>query len=212
MLGGSSKELFGWSVSFSPTAPFVAVGAPLLEGSSGSGYVKVYAFQDNDWQAYGEQMMLGVSGDRFGFSVSLAGDNSYQRVAIGAPGMSMNGEGSGLVSVYESDGVGGWQRTGDDLLGDGMGDNLGYAVAMTSDGNRMSVGVPNMKIEGATVGQVKVVDISSDGLVSTGAISGSDGENFGASVSVSSDGRLIFGGSPKTNLSRVYGDLYYQRS
>ena len=211
MLGGSSNELFGWSVSFSPTAPFVAVGAPLLEGSSGSGYVEVYAFQDNGWHAYGEQMMLGVSGDRFGFSVSLAGDNTYQRVAIGAPGMSMNGEGSGLVSVYESDAVG-WQRTGDDLLGDGVGDNLGYAVAMTSNGNRMSVGVPNMKVQGVTVGQVKVVDILSDGILSAGAISGRDGENFGASVSVSSDGRLIFGGSPKTNLSRVYGDIYYQRS
>jgi hypothetical protein len=206
--GESSNELFGWSVSFSPTAPFVAVGAPLLEGSSGSGYVKVYAFQENDWQEYGDQMMLGVAGDRFGFSVSLAGDYNYQRVAIGAPGMSINGEGSGLVSVYESDGPGGWQRSGDDLLGDSLSENLGYAVSMTSDGSRMIVGVPNKMVDGVSVGQIQVVDISYDGLVSAGAISGRKGDKFGASVSVSYDGRLVYGGSPKTNLIRVFGEIY----
>ncbi len=207
MYGKSSNELFGWSVSFSPTAPFVAVGAPLLEGSSGSGYVKVYAFQENDWQEYGDQMMLGVAGDRFGFSVSLAGDYTYQRVAIGAPGMSINGEGSGLVSVYESDGPGGWQRSGDDLLGDSLGENLGYAVSMTSDGSRVIVGVPTKMVDGVSVGQVQVVDISYDGLVSAGAISGREGDNFGASVSVSHDGRLVYGGSPKTNLIRAFGEI-----
>lgn len=211
MLGGSSNELFGWAVSISPNAPFVAVGAPLLEGSSGSGYAKVFIFQENEWQLYGEQMMLGGAGDRFGFSVSLAGDYNYQRIAIGAPGMAGNGEGSGLVSVYESDGSGSWQRSGDDLLGIGVGENFGFAVAMTSDATRMTVGVPNKKVEGVTVGEVHVVDITSDGLVSAGVISGRDGENFGASVSISHDGMLVYGGSPKTNLIRAFGEMYYQR-
>lgn len=211
MLGGSSNELFGWAVSISPNAPFVAVGAPLLEGSSGSGYAKVFTFQENEWQLYGEQMMLGGAGDRFGFSVSLAGDYNNQRVAIGAPGMTGNGEGSGLVSVYESDGSGSWKRSGDDLLGIGAGENFGFAVAMTSDATRMTVGVPNKKVEGVTVGEVQVVDITSDGLVSAGVISGRDGENFGASVSISHDGMLVYGGSPKTNLIRAFGEMYYQR-
>jgi hypothetical protein len=97
------------------------------------------------------------------------------------------------------------------MLGIGVGENFGFAVAMTSDATRMTVGVPNKKVEGVTVGEVQVVDITSDGLVSAGVISGRDGENFGASVSISHDGMLVYGGSPKTNLIRAFGEMYYQR-
>ena len=120
LAGTSSNDLFGWSVvSFMPdaTAQFVAVGAPRLEGSLDSGYVKVFSFEGGDWKVYGEPLSLGVPSDRFGFSVALAGDDTLQRVAIGAPGMNENGEGSGMASVYVNDGNG-WQRSADDLVGD----------------------------------------------------------------------------------------------
>jgi len=207
MYGTSSNDLFGWSVSFSPNAQFVAVGAPRLEGSLDSGYAKVFSFEENAWNVYGEVMSIGVPGDRFGFSVSLAGDNTLQRVAIGAPGMSENGEGSGLASVYENDGNG-WQRSGDDLLGDSWGENLGYAVSLTPDATRMVVGVPNKKLDGVPVGQVQVLDVNSGNIVSAGDMYGRDGEKFGVSVSVSYEGKLVYGGASMANLVRVYGDIY----
>merc|ERR1712194_660254 len=129
--GTSSNDLFGWSVSFSPDAKLVAVGAPKSEDELDSGYVQVFKFEADTWR-----------GDGFGFSVSLAGDDTLQRIAIGAPGMSENGEGSGMASVYENAGNG-WLRSGDDLFGSGWGESLGYAVSMTPDAMRMVVGVPN---------------------------------------------------------------------
>mmetsp|Transcript_18531 Transcript_18531/g.29976 ORF Transcript_18531/g.29976 Transcript_18531/m.29976 type:complete len:600 (+) Transcript_18531:43-1842(+) len=204
MSGTSSNDLFGWSVSFSPNAQLVAVGAPRLEESSDSGYVKVFSFETNAWDMYGESMRIGVPGDRFGFSVSLAGDNTFQRIVIGAPGMNENGEGSGLASVYENGGNN-WQRSGDDLFGDGWGENFGYAVSITPDGTRFVVGVPNKKLDGVPVGQVKVVDVKSGELVSAGEIYGRDGEKFG--VSVSSMGTLVYGGASGANLVRIYGDI-----
>jgi len=204
MSGTSSNDLFGWSVSFSPNAQFVAVGAPRLEESLDSGYVKVFSNETNAWDMYGESMRIGVPGDRFGFSVSLAGDNTFQRIVIGAPGMNENGAGSGLASVYENGGNN-WQHSGDDLLGDGWGENFGYAVSMTPDATRFVVGVPNKKLDGVHVGQVQVVDVKSGELVSAGEIYGRDGEKFG--VSVSSMGTLVYGGASGANLVRIYGDI-----
>eukprot|EP00579_Thalassiosira_antarctica_P010298 CAMPEP_0201917752 /NCGR_PEP_ID=MMETSP0903-20130614/7044_1 /ASSEMBLY_ACC=CAM_ASM_000552 /TAXON_ID=420261 /ORGANISM="Thalassiosira antarctica, Strain CCMP982" /LENGTH=1593 /DNA_ID=CAMNT_0048453865 /DNA_START=41 /DNA_END=4822 /DNA_ORIENTATION=- len=206
MYGTSSNDLFGWSVSFSPNAQLVAVGAPRLEGTLDSGYVKVFYFETNAWKMYGGPMSRDVQGDRFGFSVSLAGDDTLQRVAIGAPGTSENGEGSGLASVYEHDGND-WQRSGNDLFGDGWGENLGYAVSMTPGATRMVVGVPNKKLDGVPVGQVQVVDVKPGNLLSAGEMYGRDGEKFGVSVFVSSEGTLVYGGASMANLVRVYGDI-----
>jgi len=204
MNGTSSDDLFGWSVSFSPDAQTVAVGAPRLEGTMDSGYVKVFSFEENSWNLFGEPMSMGVAGDRFGFSVSLAGNSVVHRVAVGAPGSNVNGEGTGMASLFENVGNG-WQRSVDDLLGDGWGENLGYAVSMTPDATRMVVGVPNKKLEGVPVGQVQVLDVGSGNLVSAGEMYGRDGEKFGVSVSVSSEGKFVYGGASSANLVRVYG-------
>jgi len=205
MYGTSSNDLFGWSVSISSDNQFVAVGAPGLEGSLESGYAKVFSFVEDAWRVYAEPLSMGVPGDRFGFSLSLA-SNETLRLAIGAPGMSQNGEGSGLASLYENVG-GGWQRSVDDVVGGSWGENLGYAVSMTPDASRMVVGVPNKKLDGVPVGQVQVVDVNTGSLIAAGDMYGRNGEKFGVSVSVAYGGELVFGGSSVANLVRVYAEL-----
>merc|ERR1711957_324442 len=204
MFGTSSNDLFGWSVSFSSNSNIVAVGAPKLEGILDSGYVKIFKFEDDAWRVDGETISIGVTGDRFGFSVSLAGDDTFQRIAIGAPGMSENGEGSGFASVYENAGNG-WLRSGSDLFGNGWGENLGYAVSLTPDAMRMVVGVPNKRLDGIPVGQVQVVDAESGNILSAGKMYGRDGERVGVSVCISFDGNLVYGGASAANLVRAYG-------
>ena len=204
IFGSKSNETFGWALSLSPDAQFVAIGAPGLEGSSESGYVKVFSFEGGAWREHGEPMSMGVPGDRFGFSVSLAEDGMLQRVAIGAPGISINGEGSGLVAVYESNGNG-WQRFGDDLLGDGMDDNFGHSVSMTPNADRVLIGAPNKKLYDERVGQVRVFDANGDKFESAGEMYGLVTENFGISVFISYNG-IAFIGVPNHNLVRVYAD------
>ena len=206
LYGTTSDDLFGWSVSISPDSKFVAVGAPRLEGSSDSGYVKVFSIVDDTWEIYGGTITKGTPGDRFGFSVSLTGSETLQRIAIGAPGMNANGEGSGMASVFDNEGNG-WLQHGDDCLGYAEGDNLGYAVSMTPDGVRLLVGVPNKKLDEVPVGQVKVFDVNSGKVISKGEMYGRDKEKFGVSVSVSYEGDLAFGGASMANLVRAYGDL-----
>ena len=208
MTGDSANNLFGWSVSLTADNQLVAVGAPRLEGSSDSGYAQMYSLESQSWKPYGARLGLGVPGDRFGFSVSSSGgrDGIPYRIAIGAPGISTNGYGSGLASVYEYS-ENGWAQTGDDLVGQSEGDNLGYAVSLTKNGSRLVVGVPNKKLDGISVGQLRVANVNSGSITKAGDVYGLEGEQFGVSVSISSEGKLIFGGAPEANLVRAYGGV-----
>lgn len=209
MRGVVEESLFGWSVSLSRGGVFLAVGAPEMTESSGDGgFVKVFSSEadGSDWQPYGEPISNGVPGDRFGFSVSIAGDKTLQRVAIGAPGNIANLEGGGLASVYEHIGNG-WSNAGDDLLGESQGENLGYAVSLTPDASRLVVGMPKKLLDGQIVGQVQVFNVGSGTLTPAGGKYGLYGEKFGVSVAISNNGKRFFGGATDANLVRVYEDI-----
>ena len=209
MRGVLEESLFGWSVSLSPGGMFLAVGAPeMSESSLNGGFVKVFSFEadGSDWQGYGDPISNGVPGDRFGFSVSIAGDETLQRVAIGAPGNSANVQGSGLASVYEHSGNG-WSNAVDDLIGESQDENLGYAVSLTPSANRLVVGVPKKQISGEIVGQVKVFNVGYGILTPDGEKYGQSGEKFGVSVAISNNGKRFFGGATDANLVRAYENI-----
>lgn len=210
MRGVVEESLFGWSVSLSLGGMFLAVGAPKMsESSLDGGFVKVFSFEAadrSDWQDYGDLITNGVPGDRFGFSVSIAGDVTLQHVAIGAPGYSAIVEGGGLASVYENSGNG-WSNAGDDLISDSEGENLGYAVSLTSSGNRLVVGVPKKQFNGEIVGQAQVFNIGYGSLTPAGEKYGLSGEKFGVSVAISNNGKRFFGGATDANLVRAYEDF-----
>jgi hypothetical protein len=180
----------------------------MTENSRDGGFVKVFSSEDigSDWQPYGEQISNGVPGDRFGFSVSMAGDKTLQRVAIGAPGNSANLPGGGLASVYEHIGNG-WSNVGDDLLGESEGENLGYAVSLTPDASRLVIGMPKKLLDGEIVGRVQVFNVGSGTLTPAGGKYGLYGEKFGVSVAISNNGERFFGGATDANLVRVYEDI-----
>ena len=208
MRGAVEQSLLGWSVSLSPSGAFLAVGAPMSsEGTLDGGFVRIFTEnQGSDWTLYGDPITKGVPGDRFGFSVSIAGDETLQRIAIGAPGSSGNGDGSGMASVYEHSGNG-WSSAGDDLLGESEGENLGYAVSLTTDANRLVIGVPKKQRDYKTVGQVQVYNVETETLTPAGGKYGLDGEKFGVSVAISNNGKRFFGGATEANVVRVYEDI-----
>ena len=72
------------------------------------------------------------------------------------------------------------------------------------------VGVPNKKLDGVPVGQVRVLDVKPGTnllLQSAGETHGQEDEKFGVSVAVSPDGETIYGGASMANLVRVYGEI-----
>lgn len=203
--GASTNDVFGWSVSFLPStrALLVAVGAPRLKGSLESGYVKVFSFDGIAWQLYGESMSIGYPGDQFGTSVSLAGYYTQERIVIGAP---LFEKGNGIVVVYENV-SNGWQRFGNDLIGERDNANFGESVYMTPDATRMIVGAPNKKLNNVRVGLARMFNVDEDSIQYAGDIFGLNGENVGVSVSLSDNGMFAYVGASTASVVRTYTDV-----
>ena len=73
----------------------------------------------------------------------------FRSVAVGAPWNSSN---TGHVRVYTL--VGGtWTPVGDDIEGEAAGDQSGYSVSLSSDGQTVAVGAP---WNSSNTGQVRV--------------------------------------------------------
>lgn len=78
-------------------------------------------------------------GSSLGFSIKLSGDGNT--LAMGAPGED-NGTGVVYISTRESDGS--WVQQGYIYASDGdAGDEFGYSLSLSSDGDTLAVGAPS---------------------------------------------------------------------
>lgn len=193
--GEASFDNSGSSVSLSSDGSIVAVGAPRNDGSfNNSGHVRVYENIAGEWIQVGGDIDGEAASDLLGWSVSISFDGSI--VAIGAPLNDANGSFSGQVRVYENI-AGIWTKIGSDIDGDVAGAQLGWSVSISSDGSIVAIGVP---INGSSSdsGHVRVYENVANTWIQIG--SNIDGEaaadDFGTSVSISSDGSIVAIGAP----------------
>merc|ERR1712127_450367 len=92
--GEAANDYSGRSVSLSADGQRVAIGAKYNDGNgSDSGHVRVFQLDGNNWVQLGVDIDGEKAGDWSGWSVSLTADG--QRVAIGAPSNTENGDCSG---------------------------------------------------------------------------------------------------------------------
>ena len=168
--------------------------------------------------------MDGESADDLsGYSVSLSSDGS--RVAIGAIYNDGRGSSSGHVRVYEYAAGVGWTQLGADLDGEAADDYSGYSVSLSSDGSRVAIGSPlndggawapydvpsvggRRRLRRAArvgrraserLGGVRVYEYAAgSGWTQLGADLNGEAANdqFGYSVSLSSDGSRVAIGAP----------------
>ena len=133
--------------------------------------------------------------DLSGTSVAMSTDGT--RIAIGAPGNdNNNGSDAGHVRVYDWDGTA-WTQIGGDINGRASGDEFGFSVAMSSNGNRIAIGAPGNDGNGFDSGYVRVSTLDP----------GASGDEFGYSVAMSSNGNRIAIGAPFTDDGQFDLDL-----
>ena len=99
-----------------------------------------------------------------------------------------------IVAVAESSGT--WTQVGSDIDGEAANDYFGTSVSMSADGTRVAIGAPDNDGNGTRAGHVRVYSESGGVWTQVGAdIDGkASGDNFGHSVSMSSDGtRVVIG-------------------
>jgi hypothetical protein len=190
-------DVSGESVSLSSDGSTVAIGAYGNDGNGGeAGHVRVYKNISGTWTQQGSDIDGEAAGDLSGWSVSLSSDGST--VAIGAYGNNGNGTVAGHVRVYKNI-SGTWTQQGSDIDGEAVGDYSGHSVSLSSDGSTVAIAAPYNDGNGGEAGHVRVYKNISGTWTQVG--SDIDGEaandNFGWSVSLSSDGSTVAIGARK---------------
>lgn len=229
-------DWFGYSVALSDDGTVLAVGAPLEDTTntdSGSAYV--YRATTGDWSIGADtedtlKAVTPVANDKLGISVALNSDGNV--LAAGAV-QTTPAIGSGAVTVFTPDGgtwlgdAGSttvWRETVTATVGDDQ-DQFGVSVALDSTGTVLAVGAWNedsnsVNVDtnnGAPDAGAAYVFVASGGWLDGTTVIDSEnyikglspvaGDNFGYSVSLSSDGNTLAVGAPAL-LAGTTGSVY----
>ena len=150
----------------------------------GSGY------GSGQWAQLGEDIDGEAEADYSGTSVSLSSDGTI--IAIGASGNDGNGQYSGHVRIYQWNGTA-WIQRGTDIDGEAAGDQNGYSVSLSADGNIVAIGAPGNDGNGQASGHVRIYEWNGTAWIQRG--SDIDGEaardKSGYSVSLSAGGNIV---------------------
>ena len=202
--GTTSFGNAGQSVSVSTDGSRLAVGIR-SGGSSSQGIVRVFDWDGTSWTQVGSDIVGLVNGDNFGRAVSLSSDGA--RVAIGAPfadpASNFGYFNSGQVTVYELSGST-WVQMGSVFSGTFNNERLGISVSLNSDGTKLAFGATRV----GNTGYVKVYSWSGTSWTQDAGgvyLNGNIGDEYGTSVSLSSDGTRLAVGAAANNTGGYVG-------
>ena len=195
---------FGKSVSLSDDGKILAVGSPGDTGarnSKGTGRVNIYRYVSDTWNEIGEiegdfdipQSVTSI-GNYFGDSVKLSGDGTT--LVVGAPQEIDAGPGYIRVFKYSQNEFGSdiWTK----VYGVGAssaGQKFGQSISCNYDGSVIVVGSP--KWSNDNKGAVYVYKSTGSSYTISGSITGTSESEFGSSVDINADGKIIAVGAPE---------------
>ena len=175
--------------------------------NSNKGAVYIFSRSGTTWSQE-TKIVTGesVSGDLFGGTVNISADST--RVVIGARGVSyVNAVAVGAIYVYSRSGTA-WtleqKFTTNELLASGALSGT-FAIAISGDGTRIAA-ISSVVVNGNTITGVYVFLRTGTVWTQETFFAGTDtvsGDNFGVSVSLSTDGSKLIVGSPLSSPSSV---------
>jgi len=181
---------FGCAVSMSSNGDRVAVGVP------STGHVLVYDWFEGQWVQAGEDLVGETANDSFGRCVVLSSDGN--RLAIGG---QWNTDCKGHVQIFDWTDRN-WAQTGR-LEGQEANEGFGWAIALSSDANRIAIGGPGYANGDCKLaGHVQIYDYTEKGWIQVGKdlVGMKSNDGFGKGVALSSNGkRVAIGGPDQTN-------------
>lgn len=193
-LGGDNlAEAF----QFSDNGNRLVMGAP-INNTPGTftGVARVYEWNGAVWTQLGSDI-YGDNNNDFLTDVSISG--SGNRIAVGIPTLG-GGNMSGYARVYDWNGTN-WIQAGSDITGLNNEGNVGYAVYLSQDGNRLAC---SARSSFSSAGVVKIYDWSGTEWIQTHCtIRGVSGDVIGTDLSLSSDGMLLAIGAPTNGASKL---------
>jgi hypothetical protein len=87
----------------------------------------------------GQTIYGNATGDLFGWSVDVTPEGNV--IVVGSPGHYEHNDRPGYVRVLSLNGdTGTWKQVGQDIAGEAIGDEFGYSVSISDDGETIAVG------------------------------------------------------------------------
>lgn len=197
--GEAAGDRSGQAVAITNDGNRVAIGAWLNDGGANArGQVRVFDFVGSAWVQVGGDIDP-PAGTGAGSAVALSA--SGHRVVIGAPGVN---DVTGYAFVYEL--VGNvWTQVGAPISAAGSYE-LGSAVDISDDGNRIAVGVPGMNMSDRP-GYTMVLEWNGTAWAALGSpiVGEANADSAGSAVSLSADGSRVAIGAPGNRDGGVSG-------
>lgn len=191
---GMEEDILGAAVSLSANGEVVGIGAP--SSNQGPGVTRIFENTGDVWTQVGQDIVGEVDTDRSGNQVALSADGTV--VATSSPFNDGNGSNAGHVRVFENIG-GAWVQIGEDIDGESANDLSGGAISISADGSIIAIGAVSNDDGASSAGHVRVFENQGGTWVQVGQDVDGDGqsisENFGGSVSLSSDGTIFAAGA-----------------
>ncbi len=199
LLGTEDGAQFGVSVSIDTSGDIIAVSAPSDSGDfyafARAGIVNIYAWNGVTWIQRGDTLKGMSPEESFGEAVSLSANGSL--VAVGAPFSPGGGTDKGNVRVFQWNDPD-WTPYGDTMNGEEDASSFGAKISFSESGNRLAVGADFYDGgNGFASGKTYVYEYSAGTWMRQLVDSGSTEDQFGASVSISSDGNTLAVGAPR---------------
>ena len=196
--GSAGNVRFGHSVSLSNDGDTLAAGAPGTSTSTGAVLVYTWNSGTSSWDLRGTAIAGTQTFEETGEDIALSGDGGV--IVFGAKGNDDAGTDRGEVRVYAWSGSA-WVARGSDIPGEANSDRFGDAVTISDNGSVIAVGAHLNDGAGSAAGHVRTYswDGSSWSLRGAEIDGGAAGDNFGYSLSLSSDGLTLAVGAPETS-------------
>ncbi|MEN0002947.1 MAG: T9SS type A sorting domain-containing protein [Bacteroidota bacterium] len=193
--GATIGEEFGRAVAISGDGNRIVAGARLSSANGElSGQVKVFEWNGSMWEILGEPIN-GAPSSEAGHAVAISQDG--QRIAIGAPGNPTVAAQTGQVQIFALEN-GQWVPVGSPISGKEVGDQAGWSVSLSGDGNRVAVASRLHAPDLVPAGQVRLFSWDGTNWNQTGQdINGQvQDEDFGYAISLSANGERVAIGAP----------------
>jgi hypothetical protein len=211
IVGDGEYYELGSSVALSKNASTMVVGA--TGHNVYTGYVSVYHKVDDggNWTRLGQTINGHGTGDSFGQSVDITADGST--IICGSPGSNAKDR-PGYVRVFKLEsngdiGTDAWRQVGQDITGEANGDEFGYSVSISDDGETIAIGAHyNNGINGEDSGHVRIYQLDDDGRnweqIGDDIDGDAIGDEFGSSMSLSANGTILVIGAPWAGVNEMW--------
>ena len=155
-IDGVDGSQLGSSVALNDTGNRIVIGSPGM-GEEQTGSTRVYELNDQTWIQLGDPIVGTFTHGHSGNSVDI--DGSGNRIVVGSRLSDTNGlSDSGSIRVYDWSGEL-WVQIGDLIEGEVTYGELGYHVAINSDGTRIISGIPGNTSCQTCVGSVRIYQL-----------------------------------------------------